>query len=553
MPRGLNDVKAEIKAAMRSGDIATAKGLLGEYKARDASRLRSLANAKEQYNATDGMSGLDKARVGLASSMVNIGRRAGQLLTPKSLEVARGVSDADIEEQTDTDKDLLNTKAGMLGRFVGDVGLTAPVGGGAGSALRAAGIAAKVAKTGKLAGLLAEGATAGELSSGDAQGGAAANAVLGGAGAALKRLAKGRNMTAEARRLVDQGFDLTPGQLNRKGVINQMEEGAERVPYIGASIQNARNSVQPALVLNSLSKVTGKKFPVGHPLDDAVEQTYAKLGRGYNRFRKIKTPATGSANLQADIGAAVALADVSDDAAKWSDKFLKNRMSRLANKAGNGEDIAVGDLIKMRSSIRDKARLFSKSTDLGALERVEVLEAAEAAVTKQINSSLTGSAGRRLKDLDRRYATFKPIEDAQFRASAQGDGATPAQMMNAFRRGMSPGRFNSLKGDMLAQKQTLRDVANVDKKMVRQTGISWLFPLLGGVTSPIVAAGTATQTGRRAFQGNLGIQKFAQRAAKNPNIREILEVLRRVRPGYAGASQTADTIIESNEDNDNGR
>ena len=56
----------------------------------------------------------------MASGLINVGRRAGQILTPKSLEKNSifDVSDEAIEEQSRTDAPLASTLPGAVGRFV---------------------------------------------------------------------------------------------------------------------------------------------------------------------------------------------------------------------------------------------------------------------------------------------------------------------------------------------------------------------------------------------------------------------------------------------------
>ena len=200
----------------------------------------------------------------MASGLTNVGRRAGQILTPKAYEEKLGVSDRDIQNQSETDAELASTLPGAVGRFVTEAALTAPVGGAAGTGVKSILGAAKLARTGKLAGLAAEGAVGGELTSGNAGEGAAWNLGIAGALGGAKRLLQGsKNITPEARRLVDEGVDLTPGQMNPRGAVSQMEQGAERLPYLGAFVQDHRRKLIPSGMRKLFEKEFGEAVPEG--------------------------------------------------------------------------------------------------------------------------------------------------------------------------------------------------------------------------------------------------------------------------------------------------
>src|SRR5688572_20143015 len=374
MARGLQQIKQDMAAAYQAGDKETAYKLLDEYKQRDASRLRSLDNAAEQYSATEGMSGFDKFHTGMASGLVNVGRRAGQLLTPKHREAAMGVSDQDIENQSETDAELASTLPGALGRFVTEAALTAPVGGAAGNAASKLLAASKLARAGGMANtagrLAAEGAAGGELTSGDAGEGALWSLGLGAGLGGLKRAVQGsKNITPEGRRLVDEGVDLTPGQMNPRGTIAQLEQGAERVPFIGSYVQEHRRKLIPSAMRKLFEKEFGEAVPEGAGFDDMVRLTYKKLGGMYDdvRTQAGNVKVGGGNQLQQEWSRAVNSADllVSPEARQASGRWLAGQLDALKTR-GN---VTAEDLLAIRSRIRDEVRKAYKSGQGAALER----------------------------------------------------------------------------------------------------------------------------------------------------------------------------------------
>lgn len=151
----------------------------------------------QRVDPTEGMSGLEKFRAGIGKSFADIGRtgrRAANMVGIGSYDQAAAAEDARL------DKPLTETGAGMAGKVVGDIALTAVPGyraqqlatqgirAGATMLPRAAGMAARGAAP--YVGAAGSGALVGAaLSPEDLSGGATTGAVFGAGGEALGRVA----------------------------------------------------------------------------------------------------------------------------------------------------------------------------------------------------------------------------------------------------------------------------------------------------------------------------------------------------------------------------
>ncbi len=532
--RGLNHVKADIKVAAARGDRDALRVLVDEFRRRSAALEQSRQNASETYDPTDGMSGLKKFHVGMAAGLTNVGQRAGQLLTPKEFEQDLGVSDQDIADREETDRALTSTGPGAAGKLLTEMAVTAPVGGGAGSAvrlgvggLRAAGQGSRLARAAALA---AEGAAAGELTSGNASEGALFNLGIGGTLAGARKLAEGARRTKEAQHLLDEGMDLTPGQMNPRGAMNQMESGAEHVPFLGAGVRTAREALPDQIMRKRLGDVTGRKIAESESIDDVMDEAYDGLRTQYNAFEQLPTVAGDGRKLHASLRKTLATQPVSEDAVNASARYLDNRFSSLLAKR---PDVTVGDLIAMRSDMRGQARKMRKMQDLTAHERADVLDAAEADLTGIIDNALLPTEQQAMRALDAKYAQYKPIETAfvQHRTGSP----TTRQQLSALKQTMSNGEFVNQTGVKGPTKRLLQNAISVQQGAATPTGIGYLFPTVGKYVSPVVAMTSGTRTGRRLFQGATGPQRALRRLGKTKAASEMARLLRAYRGGAAGA------------------
>lgn len=528
-PRGLIHVEQDIASAAENGDRTALKGLLAEYRQKHAAAKQSQINAGERYNATDDMNFPEKFFAGVGSGAANVGARVGQLLVPKSMEKGLGVSDEDIANQDERDRDLRRTGGGAIGSMGAEIALTGPVAGAAGAAVRGVAGAGRLARAAALA---SEGAVGGEMTSGDPTSGALFALGVGGGLAGMRKLAMGARRTPEAAALLKEGMDLTPGQMNPRGAINQMESGAEHVPFLGAGVRQARENLSDQVLRKRLGDVTGRPIPAGASIDDAMDEAYDGLKSQYSQFEKLPTVAGDGNKLMAGLRKTIADAPVSEDAVNASARYLNNRMSGLVAK-NSGGSVSVGDLIGMRSDLRGAARKLRKLGDLTAHERADVLDTAEQHLTGVIDNALLPSEQAAIRNLDTKYAQYKPIETA-FVAHSTG-APTVRQQLGALKNTMSPGEFVTNAGPKAPTKKLLQNAISVQASQATPTGIGYLFPKVGKFVSPVVALTSGTKTGRRLMQGATVGQRVLQKAGANPTVSELARLLREYRGGAAGA------------------
>lgn len=240
---------------------------------------------RDKYGAA-AQSGGTNFLAGAGSGLVNVGRRAGQILTPKSLEEKLGVSDADIAKQGETDSDLLGTGWGTAGRILGEVAATAPLGGVGGGVARGVSALRGGATAARLGGMAAEGALAGELTTGEAGEGALWGAGLGAAGRLLGRAGRGSSAAQDATRqatirdAAELGIPLRAEQIADSRIGHAITRGAEAVPLSGVTGDLAN---QATAWRKALAGTFGES---ADNLEHAVNSARARLGGAFERVLK---------------------------------------------------------------------------------------------------------------------------------------------------------------------------------------------------------------------------------------------------------------------------
>lgn len=110
----LEQLQSALVKADAAGDAEAARAFAGEIR-----RMRTTTKAPEPtYDPTEGMSSTDKVLAGVGKTMTDLGRGAGQMLGL--------VSRDDVAEARKLDAPLMNTKAGAVGNFAGNLAMLAP-------------------------------------------------------------------------------------------------------------------------------------------------------------------------------------------------------------------------------------------------------------------------------------------------------------------------------------------------------------------------------------------------------------------------------------------
>jgi hypothetical protein len=546
----LNEIKRSMQAAVAAGDPAAARAAMREYITTQKNLEQSMVNIDEQNQriraGTPGGSVLKRTLEGAGSGFANVGRRATNLVLPDSA-TPRFASDASIEEAEKLDAPLLETGGGTAGRILAEVAATAPITGGAGAlagraatALPAAVRTARgAAGVGRLLGAMGEGALGGALTTGDAAEGAAWGAGLNTLGGLVKKVAKGAKRTPAAQRLLDQGADLTPGQMNPKGVLNQAEQAMGSVPGLSQLVTPAREAAERSIMPALVRDATGLPPVAGEQLDDLMRRAVQSFDARYDQFKGF--PVTRALDVS---GINRAMRDPNILAApterRGVARFVAEQIHRLPD--ARGGRATVGDLMAVRSSIRKAA---ADATRAGNLDRAALLDAAEEAMSGSINTAMPTNFRNMLRAVDDDYSRYKTWSKAVHSARDRPRGPTLPEARGALAREMSDSAYN--RGTRrAADRQFLQDASESFETVSAPTGarILTLGGLMGagaGVGGPIGAAAVPAAVallagpGRRFAQGNTSLQRAMRAAGADPQMRRIIELLRASRGGVAGA------------------
>jgi hypothetical protein len=483
------------------------------------------AYQSEVPKATEGMSGLDKFRAGIGQGMSNIGRQVQNLAGVRS--------DADLAEAAQRDQALLDTGAGKAGSFLGEIAATAPVGGLAGLGVKAAGGQALrgLARTATMG--AAQGGAEGFLSAGPgnrglgaaagAAGGAILPAAVMGAG---RTLARGVEPTAAARQLLRQGVDLTPGQMNPRSALGQLEGAAKSVPIVGGLVEDAQDAAR-----GQWRGVARQKALAPGATDASnMDALYAGYGPAYDvakgfpvapRILNTGGPDVPLADFARNKGAFTRSARdktiwAGDEVRDTAEKWLRAQLSKLPDKGKGAGTFDSEKLTRLRSDIRDQIRRLGQSPATKPGER-EILEAAEARLTEALESQLPTKATDALRGADRQYRRFKQVESAAESAAKRGSAEfTPTELARAANKADDAdlwrlGNQGKLVFDQGPPPTGARAVTlGVPGLVAAAMGA----PVLGPVANlAAVGALSGTRTGRKLAGGNTAVQRAARAKA----------------------------------------
>lgn len=557
----LNEIKRNMKAAVAAGDAQAARAAMQDYiqaqAVLDQSRANIAADNERLRKAAPSESTFGRLREGIGSGMANVGRRAVNLALPDSL-TPDFASDETIEEYKKVDAPLLETGAGVAGRMVGEIAATAPATAGVGSLLGkgaaalpgAVRTARGVGTAGRLAGAMAEGALGGALTTGDAVEGAAWGAGLHGLGGLIKKVATGTKRTPAAQRLLDQGFDLTPGQMNPKGILNQAEQAMGSVPGLSQLVTPAREAAERSIMPALVRDATGLPAVAGEQLDDLMRRAVKSFDARYDQFKQF--PATARPDVS-KITRAMRDPNImaTPTERRGVARFVAEQLTRMPSARGGAGD-TVGDLMAVRSSIRKAA---SDATKAGNLDRAALLDAAEAALSDGINKSMPGKFRNMLQAVDEDYSRYKTWSKAVHAARDRPRGPTLPEARGALAREMTDSAYN--RGSRrAADRQMLQDASEAFETVSAPTGARILT--LGGLMAggagaggPVGAAAVPAAVallagpGRRYAQGATALQRAMRAAGADPQMMQIIEALRATRGGIAGVLTDEEPLADA--------
>ena len=383
---------------------------------------------------TEGMSGAELFLAGIGRGMTNVGRQIGNIFG--------AVSDEELAERRELEAPLMQTGAGRVGSFTGELATTVPLAGGAvGLASRGVGAMLPAARTAMasrpiLSGAgtgAAEGAIEGAILAGPDQrlsgalGGAAGGTV---GGAALPFLASGfRRPDQGAQVLREMGVELTPGQMVPGGAWNQIEEAATSWPVIGSAVRQARDrpQVQFAQSMINQGRPPGTTPVAAGDPEDMLSAVYAKYQPAYDQFKGINAPLDVTDRLEDNF------LNAAFDPTEAVDKGIRdNVFDYLTGKLSGleGRRVMTDDLLKIRSDLRKQ---ISKKKRQEQWDQADLLEKAEQGMSGIINDALPADKRALMPQVDAQYGKYKIAEDALYRAGDRGM-PTPFQWQQAVRK-----------------------------------------------------------------------------------------------------------------------
>jgi hypothetical protein len=474
----------------------------------------------DRFDPTEGMGRIQKAGVGLNAGVRSVGRHIANLV-PDALG---GMTDETLQEREALDAPIRDTGAGFAGAVVGEAGA---------SAVPALGVGAAATRLGATIGPRMAQATASPIGRGAIEG-AAQGAVMAGPGnrweglksgaafgsalpaamGAGSKMARGATRTPEAQALLDRGVDLTPGQMNPKGVVNQLEENAQSLmgqgPMIKAARENAATDFSKAGAREAAApgaQIADNADP-RVMLDDAYKsfEPLYEQAKGFPIVTQKGSPVivnTGSNEPLAARVAKLATVKKGTAAARANAKeYAENELSRHFKTSD--------DLLEARSNIRTKIRDLKGSTNSVDKDTAEILSDIEQSFTDALNSQLPADALKALKTADASYGKFKVFEDAMYRAKDQPGGFTPSQLSQAARDSV-PSNGAYARGAGGTPREMARQGKEVFDTRSPATGARLLglpgVPFLRDIVAFPSTLMAGTKTGRRLAPGATAAQK----------------------------------------------
>lgn len=472
-----------------------------------------------EYDPTSGMTEMQKLRSGIGQGMTNVFRHGGNLVG--------AVSDEALADAKALDAPLMAQPSGRLGSMVGETAVTAPLMMAGGAALGATGVGAR-AMANPIARGAIEGAGQGLLMADPGEKGA--GALVGGvAGAALPAAYKGiqgamRGVqpTPDAQILMNQGVDLTPGQMNPHGALSKVEQAAQRVPVIGEAVTGARDNAkqqwQRKVIEQGLApgaQLTSRSTDVTNLLDDAARtfDTAYDVAKGFPVKPAIMS---AGADVPLDQAFTKAVSDRSVFASKSirqsTKAWLDDQLTRLPKNPKSD------DLLKLRSIIRTQARSIGGDT-LEEKAARDLFRKAEGTITQALESQLPPDVMPALKAIDGQYGNFAIVREAVAKAKLKPGGFTPFNFAQAVSEATDTGTFARGGGRMADLAKAARGSFEATEPQTGLLGVGTLGlsgaaiaaePTIGIPLAATAAGLIGTPAGRRIAAGRVKPQLMAQ-------------------------------------------
>ena len=463
----------------------------------------------------DDMSTAERALFGAGSGVTNVVQNIGNILGL--------VEDETVRETRALTQPLRETTAGRIGEFGGELATSLIPAAGAARVITAASkVLPSLSRAPALVRAVGVGATEGAVQGAVTAGpddrgeaaylGAATGGLFPAAGAAYRSARAGVRPTPAARALTQKGVELTPGQMNPRGILGQLEEVTEALPLVGPTVRAAREEGWR----QTRRLVAENAAPPGFQgvIPDNQNKAVDALREGYKEAYKIVegidvTPFGLSTKFKQAVRDRSTL--VKKDDINSVARFLNNQLSAIQ---GRGI-IKSEDLLRIRSNIREQLR--ARDISSGA-ERL--LVNAEKAVTDSLDSQLPADAMSALKAIDNQYAKFVVFRRA-VEKKADKEGFTPNQLSLAVKEATDAGEYAAGGGRLREISNPAADVFSTTQpktgRMVATLGALGLggygaYQDPTGAALPLTGLGLlyGTAAGRRLAMGQSGAQLRAR-------------------------------------------
>lgn len=358
-----------------------------------------------------------------------------------------------LEQEAAADK-AAHPWASGIGEFAGQMVLPGGIGG---RVARGAGALATGGLQGAIAGLLSPSTDQEHfwrdrllgLTTGAAAGAAAgkiSNAIANAAAPVLRPLVK---------RLVDEGVELTPGQL-AGGAVKRAEDALASIPVLGSAIRAAqRRSIETfnrAAINRSLDDI-GLKLP------DGLNSGHEAIGWAQDEFSKAYARVIPRMQGTVDTGLRLDLGDILTKAARnnlpqeYQDQLRHVLTTEIANPFMQAGGQLPGDAVQKIGTQLDGLTKRMRISDNPYVQQMgRLLTEADGALDRMM--SRQNPALQAAKDkIDAGYAKFKTVQAAAKSVGAHSDGTfTPAQLNRAVSaRDRSKDKAAFARGDALLQ------------------------------------------------------------------------------------------------------
>jgi hypothetical protein len=318
--------------------------------------------------------------------------------------------------------------------------------------------------------------------------------------------------------LLSNGVDLAPWQIAKPSsamarvgkAMSSVAEGEEI-----AKVADKASAQTRALILRK-GLPPGMTLPKGHVAD--VSADLKKMREGFNAAYDALDDIPVYPTLMREGGQSVplrqALADVVDSV-EFVDPAVASRVKGQLDRkllqigvdpetAKAAKRIPSRGLLKIRSDLRARIGKIAGSTDQASVDERDILAAAEDAITDALESQMPADVAGRLREVDRKYASFAAARDAQATAFKRnpGEDFTPSDILRAVssrrsKTSLSEGELGDLGEEIGAFRRIWNDAPRTGER-------------------------NATLGSLKQVAGSVTVEPMATRAAMSPTVGRFL-------------------------------